>query len=190
MHCIRSPRFSILWNGNRLAQFSPGRGIRQGDAMSPAIFALCMEKLSQMITLQVNSGVWKGIQFTPDSPTLSHLCFANDTVLFAKASIEQVAIIQDCLTRFCDASGQRISYAKSQVCFSRNTDLALATEIARMFQIDRTDDLGKYLGVPSIHGRVSCQSFSDLLDRVNNRLDGWRARTLYIAGRVTLARSV
>nr|GMD43851.1 uncharacterized protein LOC109174175 [Ipomoea batatas] len=62
----------------RLSPFYLERGLRQGDAMSPAIFVLCMEKLSQMITLRVNSGGWKGIQFTPDSPILSHLCFAND----------------------------------------------------------------------------------------------------------------
>nr|GMD60646.1 uncharacterized protein LOC109157220 [Ipomoea batatas] len=43
---IRSPSFSVLWNDERLPQFRPGQGIRQGDAMSPAIFILYMEKLS------------------------------------------------------------------------------------------------------------------------------------------------
>lgn len=83
MNCIRTPRMSIIWNGEKLQQFQPERGIRQGDAMSPLIFVLCMEKLSQMISSQVSSGAWKGIKLAPHSPTLSHLCFADDMVLFS-----------------------------------------------------------------------------------------------------------
>ncbi|XP_031131901.1 uncharacterized protein LOC116033288 [Ipomoea triloba] len=113
MNCIRSSRLSVNWNGERLPQLRPARGIRQGDPMSPAIFVLGMEKLSQMITLRTNSGEWKGVQLALDCPILSHLYFADDMVLFAEASIEQVAVIQDCLSRFCEVSGQRVSYAKS-----------------------------------------------------------------------------
>nr|GMD68491.1 ribonuclease H [Ipomoea batatas] len=62
MHCVQTPRFSILWNGETLPQFAPTRDIRQGDAMSPALFILCMEVLSQAITTRVSVGAWKGIQ--------------------------------------------------------------------------------------------------------------------------------
>ncbi|XP_031131957.1 uncharacterized protein LOC116033348 [Ipomoea triloba] len=113
MCCIRTARLSVNWNGNRLSQFHPERGLRQGDPMSPAIFVLGLEKLCQIITLRVNSGDWKGVQLAPGCPILSHLCFADDMVLFAEASIDQIAVIQDCLSRFCAASGQRISYEKS-----------------------------------------------------------------------------
>lgn len=190
MHCVQSPCMSILWNGDRLQEFIRERGIRQGDAMSPALFVLCIEKLSQMIIRKVEAGSWKGIRLVDAGPTLSHLCFADDIVLFTEATLDQIAIIRDCLDRFCAASGQRISFSKSQILFSRNTHPEVADEIATALGVEKTADLGKYLGVPSIHGRVTCSTYDGLLDRLNARLDGWKTNLLSMAGRVTLAKAV
>nr|GMD39368.1 Retrovirus-related Pol polyprotein LINE-1 [Ipomoea batatas] len=114
MNCIRTTRLSINWNGERLPPFNPERGIRQGDAMSPALFVLCLDKLSQLISLKVQSGEWRGIRLAASCPILSQLCFADDTVLFVEASLDQAAIVNDCLSQFCAASGQKISLEKSQ----------------------------------------------------------------------------
>jgi len=98
MQCVQTPRLSILWNGQQLSHFLPERGIRQGDAMSPAIFVLCMEKLSQAISHSVSTGLWKGIKFAQDSPILSHLCFADDLVLYMIALIVSVTFLVSGLT--------------------------------------------------------------------------------------------
>ncbi|KAH9673337.1 reverse transcriptase domain-containing protein [Citrus sinensis] len=50
MECVTSARMSILWNGEATAEFVPGRGIRQGDPLSPYIFVLCIERLSHGIS--------------------------------------------------------------------------------------------------------------------------------------------
>ncbi|XP_019175452.1 PREDICTED: uncharacterized protein LOC109170754 [Ipomoea nil] len=63
-------------------------------------------------------------------------------------------------------------------------------EIAAKLGIAETKDLGRYLGVPSLHGRVTCNTYAGLLDRISARLEGWKAKTLSLAGRVTLAKSV
>jgi len=49
MSCVSSVTTSILVNGVRLEQISPSRGIRQGDPLSPYIFIICMDLLSQLI---------------------------------------------------------------------------------------------------------------------------------------------
>ncbi|XP_031099806.1 uncharacterized protein LOC116004005 [Ipomoea triloba] len=190
MHCIQTPRMSLLWNGDTLPQFSPSRGIRQGDTMSPAIFVLCMEQLSQLIEGRVLEGVWKGIRLSSSGPPLSHLCFADDLILFSEASPDQVEVIRDSLDRFCDASGQKISYKKSQVFFSKNVDPAVASHIANSLNLAKTENLGIYLGVQSAHGRTTKHDFSSLLDRIKGRMEGWKTRTLSLAGRITLAKSV
>ena len=42
MDCISSSTVSILFNGGKLDSYSPSRGIRQGDLISPYIFILCL----------------------------------------------------------------------------------------------------------------------------------------------------
>lgn len=47
MSCITKGDTSVLWNGEPLQPLSSGRGLRQGDLMSPYIFVLCLEYLSK-----------------------------------------------------------------------------------------------------------------------------------------------
>lgn len=53
MHGISSSSISLLWNGSRTEGFMPRRGLRQGDPLSPYLFVLCMERLSEMIANEV-----------------------------------------------------------------------------------------------------------------------------------------
>lgn len=53
-----------------------------------------------------------------------------------------------------------------------------------------TDDLGKYLGVPILHKRVNQRSFHYILDKVDQRLSNWKAKTLSFVGRINLTQSV
>lgn len=121
---------------------------------------------------------------------ISHLFFADDLVLFSEATEEQIHVIRDCLDSFSRASGQKVSFSKSHISFSNNVKEDVACMIASIAGIRYTKDMGKYLGVPSIHGRVTNSLFDSLLDRMNNRLEGWRTKFLTLAGRQVLAQSV
>lgn len=50
--------------------------------------------------------------------------------------------------------------------------------------------MGVYLGVPMVYGRVTKSTFHHLLDKVRARLARWKANSLSLAGRITLAQSV
>lgn len=50
--------------------------------------------------------------------------------------------------------------------------------------------MGKYLGIPIFHERVNKNTFQFVLDKVNQCLSSWKAKTLSLAGRVTLTKSV
>jgi len=117
------------------------------------------------------------------------MMFADDVILLGEASKDQAQIIKNCLQKFCDASGQKVSKDKSRIYFSPNTNDAVIAEVCNTLEIPQTDDLGRYLGVPTINGRVTKTTFGAVIDRVENRLAGWRAKCLSLAGRVTLVTS-
>lgn len=190
MECITTPRMAINWNRKTSQWFLPKRGIRQGDPISPLLFILCIERLGHLINTSVQNGNWRGIKLSRQGPHLSHLFFADDMILFGEATITQAEEMIRCLNTFCEQSGQRVNTLKSSLLFSKNTHPDLQQRIMNLTGIPRVEDLGKYLGVPSIHGRLMKATYSDLIDRIQGKLAGWKSRTLTMAGRIVLAQSV
>ncbi|XP_039061969.1 uncharacterized protein LOC120206360 [Hibiscus syriacus] len=106
------------------------------------------------------------------------------------ASLEQLDVIQRVLRDFCYSSGHQVSQAKTNICFSSNVDLNLCSEISDGYQFTHVEDLGRYLGVPLLLKRVTRGTFAYIVQRVHDRLAGRKLKTLSLAGRVTLAKSV
>lgn len=102
----------------------------------------------------------------------------------------QVDVINTCLNLFCRSSGQKVNIDKTWVYFSRNVHWNIRTQISNALGFSRTDDLGKYLGVPLCHGRVNRQKFQYVIDRAYQRLSQWKSKNLSFAERVTLTKSV
>ena len=94
------------------------------------------------------------------------------------------------MSNSCSHSGQRVSLNKSKLFLSPNISHSLASGISQILGIPLTKNLGKSLGVPIIHGRVTKQTYSEVLEKVQSRLSGWKAKNLSLAGRVTLRNSV
>ncbi|XP_019174227.1 PREDICTED: uncharacterized protein LOC109169788 isoform X1 [Ipomoea nil] len=99
-------------------------------------------------------------------------------------------VLKNTLNIFETMSGQRVSLQKSQIHFSKNVDYELAERLTMLAGIQSTTNLGRYLGVPSIHGRVTTNLFTPLMEIINSRLEGWKGKNLTLAGRVILAQSV
>lgn len=75
MCCVTSSNLTLLWNGTKLPSICLGRGLCQGDPLSPYLFVLCMERLSVRIQTLVDEGSWHPIMVSPDGPPISHLFF-------------------------------------------------------------------------------------------------------------------
>ncbi|KAK4283181.1 hypothetical protein QN277_000163 [Acacia crassicarpa] len=188
--CISSSSLQLLWNGDKATTFNPSRGVRQGDPLSPYLFVICMEKLAHLIQSEIQAKQWKPIRLSRTGPQISHLFFADDIILFAEASIEQVQVINKCLKTFCDSSGLKVNQQKTRVCFSNNVSHTRRSEMCEYLGFSITSDLGKYLGVPLHHKRVTKESFHYVVDKVKTRLSNWKTRLLSSAGRATLISSV
>ncbi|VFQ86926.1 unnamed protein product [Cuscuta campestris] len=80
-------------------------------------------------------------------------------------------------------------YQRKKTLTRRLEGVQEARGISELANIPRSYDLGKYLGVPSIHGRVTNDMFGAILDRLDAKLEGWRTKLLTMAGRRILAQS-
>lgn len=102
--CIETTSQRVLWNESPSSSFTPSRGIRQGDPLSPNIFVLCLERLSQLISKEVVAGLCKAFKFGRTSINVSHLCFADDMLLFAEATNGLIERILQYLRVLCVSS--------------------------------------------------------------------------------------
>lgn len=73
-----------------------------------------------MILLMLGNGSFSISFGRGSSPKLSHICFTDDLILVAKASMTQVQNVKQIMQEFCMASGQKVSYQKSHIFFSGN----------------------------------------------------------------------
>ena len=104
--CIRSVSFSVLVNGEPHGNFIPNRGLRQGDLLSPYLFILCAEGLHSLIQQAKISSSIKGVSLCSMGPKVSHLFFADDSLLFCRANSQEGSTIMEILKQYEEALGQ------------------------------------------------------------------------------------
>lgn len=80
--CFRSVTYSIQVNEDSGGPIVPGRGLRQGDPLSPSLFILCKEGLSASLNAACSVGSLHGNRVYRGALSISHLLFAYDCLLF------------------------------------------------------------------------------------------------------------
>lgn len=68
-------------------------------------------------------------------PKISHLMFVDDLLLFGKATKNKMRLMKRILDKLCVIPGQRISYDKSNIIFSKNTDSLSRKKILQVVEI-------------------------------------------------------
>uniref|UniRef100_A0A803P0Z6 Reverse transcriptase domain-containing protein n=1 Tax=Cannabis sativa TaxID=3483 RepID=A0A803P0Z6_CANSA len=190
MSCVTTVSYSILLNGRPLKKFFPRRGIRQGDPLSPYLFILCNEVFSRLLTNEQNKGLLHGIRVARNGPVISHLMFADDTIIFLRANLNELDTLNRCIIQYEDWSGQLCSKQKSGVCFSRNCSRSLRESIENGLNIGSVRSDEKHLGNPFLFSRSKRKDFNFLKTRLYERLEGWRLKTLSKSGRAVYVNSV
>ena len=123
MACITTTHFSVIVNGNPTGYILPSRGLRQGDPLSPYLFLFCAEGLTMLLRKAKTEGIIRGLVASRDGPCILHLLFANDSLLFCHASVEECQQVNSLLNLYEAASGQKVDTDKTSLFFSNNTRL-------------------------------------------------------------------
>jgi hypothetical protein len=173
-----------------MPQFKPNHGLRQGYPLSPYLFIICMEKLSIAINHAVYQKNWDPIHISNTGPCLSHLLFADDVLLFAKAKNSQIKFITDLLECFSLASGLKINLSKSRAFYSSGITHDKINRLTSLSGIRNTSSLEKYLGFPMLKGRAKKSDFIFIIEKMQSRLASWKNKLLNKPGRLALASSI
>lgn len=104
MKCVQTVNYSIIINGDPTPPFDAAKGLRQGDSSLTYLFAIAIEYLSRTLN---GLPQLKTFKFHPrcSKVQLSHLCFADDLLLFARGDLKSIEAISQCLLLFSKASG-------------------------------------------------------------------------------------
>jgi hypothetical protein len=91
MACVRPVRYQVRFNSEETDTFSPTRGLRQGDPLSPYLFLLFAEGLSSLLMHEKEVG---GIGVCRNAPSVSHLLFADYSLILMKADMNDATSLQ------------------------------------------------------------------------------------------------
>jgi hypothetical protein len=145
-------QFSVRFNGKLLDKFNPMRGLRQGDPLSPYLFLFVHEGLSLLLQHQIDQNMIQELKICRRSPGISHLLFADDSLLFFKADAEQANRINDVLKVFGKSTGQLLSPAKCSIMFGQKCTEEDGEAVASILKVGALALDDKYLGFPIPEG--------------------------------------
>ncbi|XP_059446650.1 uncharacterized protein LOC132178220 [Corylus avellana] len=190
MMCVKTMKYSIIVNGNPYGMITPSQGIRQVDPISPYLFFLCAEALSALITTVNADGRLTGVPTSTHGPEISHLFFADDSLLFCRANLIQWNHLSSILQLYKEASGQKMNANKTAIFYSRNTPVADKEYIQGVAGIPINQRYDTYLGLPDLVGRLRTSAFKSITKRVWKRLQDWKIKFLSQAGKEILLKAV
>ena len=165
-------------------------GVFARGTLSPYLFLLCVKGLSSLIKAFVANGDLKGISVCRGGLELSHLFFADDSLIFCRVSMEDCDELQRVLGVYERVSGQQLNRAKTSLFFSKNTLREIQGAIQSRFGAQVIKQHEKYLGLPSLIGKNKRNTFNDIKETFGKKLAGWKEKLLSKASKEILIKVV
>ena len=168
--------------------FKTGKGLRQGDPLSPLLFNLVVDVVTKMLAKAARLGLIQGL--CPDALPGGVIClqYADDTILFIQNDLAKANNLKIVLSCFEQVSGMKINYTKSELI-----PIGMEAEEFSPFATILGCSVGsfpiKYLGIPLHHDKLRREDVQPLVDKILKRMAGWRGKLLSYAGRILLIKT-
>jgi hypothetical protein len=173
MSCVKTVTYSVRLNGELLETFTPTRGLRQGDPLSPYLFLFVAEGLSRLLQREIDAGQIKELKVCRRSPGISHLLFADDSLLFFEASADQANKVKTVLNSYEAATGQLLSPGKCSLLLGNRCSNETGQMVAAILGIQTVGFDEKYLGLPVPEGRMKDGKFQPVKEKAKKCLNDY-----------------
>ena len=121
METVTTAFYSVFINGESKGWITQSRGIWQGDSLSPYLFLLCAEGLLTLLNKAAENCVINGIMSSQNGVCIFHILFADDSLLFCKATVGECQQLLSILGQNVAASRQVIN--RQNTCFLARTQI-------------------------------------------------------------------
>jgi hypothetical protein len=111
--CVFQSSMSVLVNGSPIGDFNMGKGLRQGDPLSPFLFLIVVEGLTGLMCKAVEGNIFPGFKVS-DNTSFHTLQFADDTIFVGEGSWNNLWTIKTVLRSFEIVSGLKVNFFKSK----------------------------------------------------------------------------
>ncbi|XP_015938722.1 uncharacterized protein LOC107464306 [Arachis duranensis] len=169
MECVTTASMSVLINGSPTKPFKMERDLRQRDPLSPFLFVLVVDILHRMISEAVKNGRISPLVVGRDSVELSHLQFADDTILFCPPHDETMQNYKWLLRWFELMSGLNINFDNSSL-IPLNCEEQWVQRMCRLWGCKEGTLPVKYLEVPLGANLRLVKTWKPIIDKVEEKL--------------------
>ena len=167
---VKTVTYSIIVNGELKGLIHPSKGIKQGNPLSSFLFLMCTEGLHGFIKNATRKGEIKGFSLCRRGSKLTHLFFADDSLLFCRVNPDECNKILSILSSYKSASGQQVNRSKIALFFSKSTPDDIKELIKDLLMVQEIQHYEKHLGLPSLLGKGKKASFNYIKKRVWKKL--------------------
>jgi hypothetical protein len=185
---VTSGTLSVQVNGSVGNYFKSGKGVRQGDPLSPLLFNLVVDSLAKMIHKAQENGLIKGLVANYVEQGLVVLQYADDIILCIEDDLESVQNMKFLLYLYEKMSSLKINFNKSEALMV-SQDYEKAIAYADILNCATGEWPVKYLGVPVTSSKLHVVDWLPVNEKLIKRMDGWKGSALSFGGRLILITS-
>ncbi|XP_039052766.1 uncharacterized protein LOC120194567 [Hibiscus syriacus] len=170
--CVTASKFYVAFNGILVGFFNGQRGLRQRDPLSPYLFVLVINVISHLLDVASREGIFK---YHPKCKriSLTHLCFADDLLIFCYGSMDFVFGVKSVLEVFYGMSGLKLNAVKTEL-FACGMDGRTLEKICDAIDFRLGKILVRYLGVPLVTRKLTEKDCLPLVENIRGKLVVWQ----------------
>ncbi|XP_071940013.1 uncharacterized protein [Coffea arabica] len=187
---ISNAWFSVIINEASYGFFKSGRGLRQGDPISPALFVIGAELLSQALNNLVLHCGYRGFKVPRGCPQVTYLAFADDVLIFANGFARALQDIVRVLELYQQSSGQLVNRQKNGYIVHLSASIARRRVIEHLTGFSRQQAPIRYLGFPLYLGQSKAYYYGEVSQAIIGRILSWKSKFLSQGGKIILIKHV